>query len=99
MAGGSGAPGNVYGQPAQSFYQQPPPAHMNTTPVSKDDASNIVPVAQLNPHQDRWRIKARVTSKTSVRRYDNGKGAGKLFSFDLLDGQGGEPCNMLQCAG
>ncbi|CAD6334907.1 unnamed protein product [Miscanthus lutarioriparius] len=90
MAGGSGAPGNTYGQPAQSFYQQPPPGHMNRTPVSKNDASRLVPVAHLNPYQYTWTIKARVTAKTDLRHYNNNKGAGKVFSFDLLDGQGGE---------
>ncbi|XP_066362133.1 replication protein A 70 kDa DNA-binding subunit C-like [Miscanthus floridulus] len=90
MAGGSGAPGNTYGQPAQSFYQQPPPGHMNRTPVSKNDASRLVPVAHLNPYQNTWTIKARVTAKTDLRHYNNNKGAGKVFSFDLLDGQGGE---------
>ncbi|CAD6334908.1 unnamed protein product [Miscanthus lutarioriparius] len=90
MAGGSGAPGNTYGQPTQSFYQQSPPGHMNRTPVSKNDANHLVPVAQLNPYQKRWAIKARVTSKTDLRHYNNAKGAGKVFFFDLLDGQGGE---------
>jgi len=90
MAGGSGAPGNTYGQPAQSFYQQPPPGHMNRNPVSKNDASRLVPVAHLNPYQNTWTIKARVTAKTDLRHYNNKNGAGKVFSFDILDGQGGE---------
>jgi replication factor A1 len=37
-----------------------------------------------------WTIKARVTAKTDLRHYNNKNGAGKVFSFDLLDGQGGE---------
>ncbi|AQK79413.1 Replication protein A 70 kDa DNA-binding subunit C [Zea mays] len=90
MAGGSGAPGNTYGQPAQSFYQQPPPGHMNRTPVSKNDAYRLVPLAQLNPYLDKWTIKVRVTAKTDLRFYNNARGAGKVFSFDLLDEQRGE---------
>ncbi|CAN6326428.1 unnamed protein product [Urochloa humidicola] len=91
MAGGGGTSGNTYGRPAQSFYQQPPPGHLNRGPATKSEATRAaVPVAQLNPYQERWTIKARVTSKTDIRHYNNSKGPGKVFSFDLLDAQGGE---------
>ncbi|CAL4910695.1 unnamed protein product [Urochloa decumbens] len=90
MAGGSGTSGNPYGHPGQSFYQQPPPGHMNRGPATKNEAIRAVPVAQLNPYQERWTIKARVTSKTDIRHYNNNRGPGKVFSFDLLDAQGGE---------
>ncbi len=40
--------------------------------------------------QARWTIKARCTVKSDVRRWNNARGEGKLFSFDLLDGEGGE---------
>ncbi|CAL5097352.1 unnamed protein product [Urochloa decumbens] len=90
MAGGSGTSGNPYGHPGQSFYQQPPPGHMNRGPATKNEAIRAVPVAQLNPYQERWTIKARVTSKTDLRHYNNNRGPGKVFSFDLLDAQGGE---------
>ncbi|PAN16851.1 hypothetical protein PAHAL_3G091100 [Panicum hallii] len=90
MAGGSGTPVNTYGRPAQPFYQQPPPGHMNRGPATKNEATRAVPVAQLNPYQERWTIKARVTSKTDLRHYTNNKGPGKVFSFHLLDAQGGE---------
>jgi len=33
---------------------------------------------------------ARVTAKTDLRHYSSSRGPGKVFSFDLLDGQGGE---------
>ncbi|KAF8725648.1 hypothetical protein HU200_020190 [Digitaria exilis] len=85
-----GTPGNTYGRPAQSAYQQPHPEHMNRGPVAKDEATNFVPVAQLNPYQTGWTIKARVTAKTDVRHYKNDRGSGKVFSFDLLDAQGEE---------
>ncbi|CAN6336074.1 unnamed protein product [Urochloa humidicola] len=90
MAGGGGTSGNTYGRPAQSFYQQPPPGHMNRGPATKNEATRAIPVAQLNPYQERWTIKARVTSKTDLRHYNNSRGPGKVFSFDLLDAQGGE---------
>ena len=90
MAGGSSAPVNTYGRPAQPFYQQPPPGHMNRGPVTKNEATRAIPVAQLNPYQERWTIKARVTSKTDLKHFKNDKGPGKVFSFHLLDAQGGE---------
>ncbi|XP_062230519.1 replication protein A 70 kDa DNA-binding subunit C-like isoform X2 [Phragmites australis] len=90
-AGDIGIPGNTYGRPAQPFHQQPPSVYMNRGPVAKNEATNrAVPVAQLNPYQERWTIKARVTAKTDLRHFTNAKGPGKVFSFDLLDAQGGE---------
>jgi len=72
------------------FFQQPPPGHMNRGPVTKNEATRAIPVAQLNPYQERWTIKARVTSKTDLKHFKNDKGPGKVFSFHLLDAQGGE---------
>jgi len=90
VAGGSGTPVNTYGRPAQPFFQQPPPGHMNRGPATNNEAIRAIPVAQLNPYQERWTIKARVTSKTDLKHYNNQKGPGKVFSFHLLDAQGGE---------
>ncbi|KAL6619666.1 hypothetical protein ACP70R_034805 [Stipagrostis hirtigluma subsp. patula] len=90
-AGGGGPPGNAYGRPAPPLHQQPPSLYMNRGPATKNEATNrIVPVAQLNPYQGKWTIKARVTAKTSIRHYSNNKGSGTVFNFDLLDAQGGE---------
>lgn len=36
----------------------------------------------------RWTIKARVTSKSDIRRWSNAKGEGHLFSMDLMDSAG-----------
>ncbi|XP_037037026.1 replication protein A 70 kDa DNA-binding subunit [Bradysia coprophila] len=46
------------------------------------------PIASLTPYQNKWVIKARVTSKTNVREWKNAKGEGKLFSMDLMDESG-----------
>ncbi|CAM0958302.1 unnamed protein product [Alopecurus aequalis] len=90
-AGGFGPPGNIYGRPAQSLYQQPPPTYRHSGPVGKNEATTrVVPISALNLYQRTWTIKARVTAKTHVRKYTNAKGPGKLFSVDLLDAHGGE---------
>lgn len=52
--------------------------------------ATIIPTRALNPYQGRWAIKARVTAKGELRRYNNARGDGKVFSFDLLDSEGGE---------
>ncbi|KAE8693179.1 Replication protein A 70 kDa DNA-binding subunit A [Hibiscus syriacus] len=72
-------------------YQQPSPMYGNRGPVAKNEAPpRIIPISALNPYQGRWTIKARVTAKGELRRYNNARGEGKVFSFDLLDSDGGE---------
>ncbi|KAL4564981.1 hypothetical protein LXL04_029061 [Taraxacum kok-saghyz] len=84
--------GNNYMPPVQPPPpNRPPPMYTNRGPVAKNDAPpRILPISALNPYQGRWTIKARVTSKGELRRYNNAKGDGKVFSFDLLDSEGGE---------
>ena len=40
------------------------------------------------PRQNKWTIKARVTSKGDIRTWNKSTGSGKLFSFDLMDDSG-----------
>jgi replication factor A1 len=58
----------------------------------QQDISNspIHPISSLHPFQNAWVIKARVTNKSEVKRWSNAKGEGRLFSFDLLDADGGD---------
>ncbi|XP_017073556.1 replication protein A 70 kDa DNA-binding subunit [Drosophila eugracilis] len=46
------------------------------------------PISSLSPYQNKWVIKARVTSKSGIRTWSNARGEGKLFSFDLMDESG-----------
>ncbi|KAL5995365.1 Replication protein A 70 kDa DNA-binding subunit A [Asimina triloba] len=70
---------------------KPPPNYKIRGPIMKNEApARIIPISALNPYQGRWAIKARVTAKGDLRRYNNAKGDGKVFSFDLLDADGGE---------
>jgi replication factor A1 len=58
--------------------------------VRNNGAQRIVPIDSLTPYTNKWAIKARVTSKSDLRRYQNARGEGKVFSFDLLDNNRGE---------
>lgn len=70
---------------------QPPPNYRGHGAIMKNDApARIIPITALNPYQGRWAIRARVTAKGDICRYNNAKGDGKVFSFDLLDSDGGE---------
>mmetsp|Transcript_38141 Transcript_38141/g.44412 ORF Transcript_38141/g.44412 Transcript_38141/m.44412 type:complete len:652 (+) Transcript_38141:281-2236(+) len=49
---------------------------------------NHTPISQLNMYQNRWTVKARVTSKSDIRTWSNARGEGSLFSCDILDSSG-----------
>ncbi|GFY04709.1 replication protein A 70 kDa DNA-binding subunit [Trichonephila clavipes] len=58
------------------------------TSVVNGSAPSVHPINTLTPYQNKWTIKARVTSKTPLRTYSNSKGEGKVFSVNLLDETG-----------
>ena len=47
-----------------------------------------MPIAELNPYQQRFCLRARVTSKSQMRYWDKPTSKGNLFSVDLLDASG-----------
>jgi replication factor A1 len=90
-----GSPSNPYARPSsagssgsnhqqQQHYQQHQPIvrdhHMNQ-PI-------ITHISNLNMYNNRWTIKARVTSKSDIKTWSNAKGEGTLFSIELLDAGG-----------
>jgi replication factor A1 len=50
----------------------------------------ITPISQLNMYQNRFTIKARVTSKGDVKTWSNAKGEGSLLSMEVLDASGSD---------
>ncbi|RLN27497.1 replication protein A 70 kDa DNA-binding subunit C-like [Panicum miliaceum] len=86
-----GSPGNACGSPLTPSCLLSPPISMDRTHVpSNESPLRITPINALSPYQARWKIKARVTAKSDLRHFINAKGPGKVFSFDLLDAEGGE---------
>lgn len=62
--------------------------HFGQRPVAAA-AGSCMPIIQLSPYlAGRWRIKARVTTKSDIRRFTNARGEGQLFKVDLADKSG-----------
>lgn len=61
---------------------------IRSAPAATASGVPITPIAQLNMYQNRWTIKARVTSKSDIRSWSNARGDGTLFSIELLDASG-----------
>ncbi|KAK1118340.1 hypothetical protein K0M31_015043 [Melipona bicolor] len=85
------------GQSAQTVPQQQStliPKHN----VQQASISDIIttPIVALSPYHNRWVIKARVVSKSSIRTWSNSRGEGKLFSMDLIDESGEIRCTAFR---
>lgn len=64
------------------------PASSVSVLSSPGGSVNTHPISSLSPYQNKWVIKARVTTKSPVRTWANARGEGKLFSMDLIDESG-----------
>jgi len=49
---------------------------------------SVSPITCITPYNNKWTIKARVTSKSDIRTWNKASGSGKLFSMDLMDESG-----------
>ncbi|KAL1794239.1 hypothetical protein ACET3X_007660 [Alternaria dauci] len=79
---------NFYGSkqaPAAQPQQSLPTHHGNPGTSSHP---NLYPIESLSPYAHKWTIRARCTAKSDMKEWHNQKGAGKLFSVNLLDDTG-----------
>lgn len=76
---------NSHGYSSTSNQSNSPSSLSVTTSIF----SNVTTlISSLTPYYSKWVIRARVTSKTSMRTWSNKQGDGKLFSMDLMDESG-----------
>jgi len=55
---------------------------------TSSDQYNVQPISSITPYQNKWTIKARISSKTDVKTWNKPSGSGKLFSMDVMDDSG-----------
>lgn len=70
----------------QKVESSKPDTFENTYCTSLEE--NIIPIAHLNPFQNKGAIKVRVMTKKPIHTWNNSKSSGKLFSMDLMDSSG-----------
>lgn len=66
------------------------PQSMPSRPAPSNNTAmgNIHPIEGLSPYSHKWTIKARVTSKSDIKRWHKASSEGRLFSVNLLDESG-----------
>jgi len=52
------------------------------------NAQLACPISSITPYSNKWLIKGRVTTKSNKRSWNNAKGEGVLFSFEIKDESG-----------
>ena len=67
---------------------QPQRSVLSARPGAGSSGILTTPIASITPYQNKWTIKARVTSKGDIRTWNKASGSGKLFSMDLMDESG-----------
>ncbi|KAH8704693.1 replication protein A 70 kDa DNA-binding subunit [Talaromyces proteolyticus] len=60
----------------------------NVRSVSSPAHATIYPIEAISPYSNKWTIKARCTSKSSIKTWHRNNSEGKLFSVNLLDDSG-----------
>uniref|UniRef100_A0A7S1S7A1 Replication protein A subunit n=1 Tax=Alexandrium catenella TaxID=2925 RepID=A0A7S1S7A1_ALECA len=82
---GAGAANNGRQGTMNDFFGRQPVANK----PSGGAQGGFLPIAELSPYTNgRWKIKARVVTKSDIRRFNNARGEGQLFKIDLADATG-----------
>lgn len=85
------APGYSYNSPRSGMNTgSDSTALLTKSESTQAKRQNIFPIAALNPYQNRWTIKARVTSKSPLRSWNKPNSSGNLFNVDLIDSSGSQ---------
>ncbi|EDO36119.1 predicted protein [Nematostella vectensis] len=65
-------------------------SYKSNQPVNRggDGAKTVFPISGLTPYQNRWTIRARITSKSNIRTWNNSRGEGRLFNVEMVDESG-----------
>lgn len=81
--------GGGYGAQSMGASNVPARPAQRTTSAGIDMSKMpIFPIEALSPYQNKWTIKARVTTKSEIKQWHNARGEGKLFSCNFLDESG-----------
>lgn len=97
VANGAASTNNVPAAVENRSEAPRPPARSTYAASSSNLNESLVdrhtqPISSLTPYQNKWVIRARVTSKSGIRTWSNAKGEGKLFNMDLMDESGEIRC-------
>lgn len=88
---GSTAPSHAGGAPARSGGIQDFFGSRAVAPASQAGDAGCLPISELTPYANtRWKIKARVTMKSDIRKFNNARGEGQFFKVELRDKTGEE---------
>jgi hypothetical protein len=78
-----------YGSKVEGAQAQPASrAQPMRASVAASAHATIYPIEAISPYSNKWTMKARCTSKSSIKTWHNKNGEGKLFSVNLLDDSG-----------
>ncbi|XP_015111159.1 replication protein A 70 kDa DNA-binding subunit [Diachasma alloeum] len=90
------APGSAVKRPAAAPVSRVPEKRALNNTINSGTHISTTPIGALSPYQNRWVIKARVSSKSAIRTWSNSRGEGKLFNMDLLDESGEIRCTAFR---